>query len=153
MCSGLALLGPVAAQAASPTPDPSPAFAPQPDPFPSPAPVRPHAAAPVVRPTVTVVLPAPVAVAARPVAPPAARTKPAARPRPHRRAHHRHAVVRRAAVTPPLRIPDHAPPAFVATAVLGAAHRRVPLALVVALAVLTLASATLVARVARETAA
>jgi hypothetical protein len=150
LLSGLALLVPVTARAAAPAPDPSPAVAPQPDPFPSPTPARSHAAAPpVVHHVVTVVMPVPVAVAARP----AARSKPAApRPRPHAR-HRRHAVAPRTTprvTTPPMRIPDHPPPAFVATPALGPARHRVPLVLVVALMLLTLASATLVRAVARE---
>ena len=148
--SGLTLLVPVAAQAAAPTPDPSPAFAPQPEPFPSPQPVRPRATAtPVVQHVVRVVPTTPVAVSARPAVP--AKPKPAAPRRSTHRAHRSHTAVGRAR-REPLRIPDHPAPAFVASRVLDTSRRRVPPALVVALAVLTLASATLVRRVARETA-
>jgi hypothetical protein len=148
--SGLALLVPVAVQAAAPTPDPSPAFAPQPEPFPSPTPVRPHATAtPVVQHVVTVVRTTPAAVAARPAELP--KPKPAAPRRSTHRPHRSHAAVRRAG-SGLLHIPDHPPPAFVAPRALDTSRHRVPLALVVALAVLTLASATLVRRVARETA-
>jgi hypothetical protein len=149
--SGLALLAPFAAQGAAPTPDPSPAFAPQPEPFPSPQPVRLRATAtPVVQHVVTVVETTPVAVSARPAVHP--KPKPAAPPQSKHRPHRSHAAVRQAR-REPLRIPDHPPPAFVASRVLDdTSRRRVPLALIVALAVLTLASATLVRRVARETA-
>jgi hypothetical protein len=148
--SGLALLAPFAAQGAAPTPDPSPAFAPQPEPFPSPTPARPRVTAtPVVQHVVTVVRTTPVTVAARPAAAP--KPKPAGPRRSTHRPHRSHAAVRQAR-REPLRIPDHPPPAFAASKALDTSRHRVPLALVVALAILTLASATLVRRLARETA-
>jgi hypothetical protein len=150
LLSGLTLLAPVAARAATPTPDPSPAFAPQPEPFPSPTTIRSRATAtPVVQHVVTVVLTTPVAVAARPAV--HAKPKPATPRRSTHRPHRSHSAVRQAR-SEPMRIPDHPPPAFVASPMLDTPRRRVPLALVVALAILTLSSATLVRRVARETA-
>lgn len=135
---GSALLAVGAARGATPSPDPSPVAGPTPDPFPARVHVQAH-----TQPSTTA--PAVAAVAAR--APAAVRHVTPRRPRHAHRvrpAHHAPAPVEQL-----LRIPDHPAPVALGAFDLTGPTRRVPLAVVVALSLLTLASGVLVVTVAR----
>jgi hypothetical protein len=111
---------------------------PSPDPFPAPVHVRPAAAT---------TPPAPVIVVTRHVVIPRLTTRIAPRAKHHARPHRR-AVARRAPAAHPMRIPDHAAPTAIGALAAADPRRRVPLALVLALGGLTLASGALVGRIA-----
>jgi hypothetical protein len=128
VCGGLATLAVGAAHGAVPSPDPSPVAGPTPDPFPAHVQVRPAPPVVVQRPVTRTQVPS-RQVARRPTV--------------------RHAATRRSDVVPRLRIPDHAPPVAIGAFVTTDSRRRVPLALVLALGALTLASGALVGTVAR----
>ena len=132
VCGGLALLAVGAARGAAPSPDPSPVVGPAPDPFPTPVQVH-----------VPVHVPVRPAPAARPVVvvERAAVTIPQVTPRPRR--------APGAPVEQPLRFPDHAPPVALGAADVTGTARRIPLAVVIALGTLTLASGVLVVTIAR----
>jgi hypothetical protein len=135
VCGGLALLAVGAARGAAPAPDPSPVAGPSPDPYPA-------AHARVVQspppPSTPVVVQRPVERTPARVVVQVAPRRPKQRTRPHP-----------TVISPVLPIPGHAAPSAVGAFVTPAARKRVPLALVLALGALTLASGALVGTVAR----